>query len=281
MREERGLARHGDGGAVEGQQAEPPPADGRVLALANRPRRQALEDAHGQPRAGVRQGRRGRGGLGRGGHVGCRGRPQVVPGGGKRGLPLQGLGQIVQDRDHGVVEALAEGVVARPAGVEDRAVGQHLAHGAQGRLAEPPTDFLNRLARRDDRHGHESLLSVDPVSWTVTVSTTEAPLFHLLISPPLVYVTEFPGEAGRAPGGLAGLSGGRGRRRDAGPVAALRTHGPPAREPALRGRPGTPPVPPALPPQTRPQADKGGIRCMSPMAAITPITCCCTPAACS
>jgi len=50
------------------------------------------------------------------------------------------------------------------------------------------------VARRDDRHGHESLLSVDPVSFTVTVSAKEAFLFHLLISPPLPCVPGTPPE---------------------------------------------------------------------------------------
>jgi len=48
------------------------------------------------------------------------------------------------------------------------------------------------VARRDDRDGHESLLSVDPVSFTVTVSAKEAFLFHLLISPPLYCVPGTP-----------------------------------------------------------------------------------------
>jgi hypothetical protein len=44
----------------------------------------------------------------------------------------------------------------------------------------------------DDRHRHGSLLSVDPVSWTVTVSAKEASFYHRLISPPLVCVTGTP-----------------------------------------------------------------------------------------
>jgi len=142
----------------------------------------------------MRQARRVREREGDGRHVGRRRRPEVVPGGGKRNLPLKGLGQIMQDRNNGIVLASAKRVAAGLAGLQNGAVGQHLAHGPQGRLAEPRPDFLNSVARRDDRDGHESLLSVDPVSFTVTVSAKKAFLFHLLISPPLPCVPGTPPE---------------------------------------------------------------------------------------